>query len=88
MMGEGLGVLGLMLAVIGIVWAILGFLIPFMIWSIMSSCKQIERELQALRGEQQRHAKRLLGTIEDESENLRAEERVQFATLFEIMEGE
>jgi hypothetical protein len=57
---EGLGVVGLLLAIIAIVWAVLGFLIPFMIWSIMSSCKQIERELQALRGEQRRHVKRIL----------------------------
>jgi len=57
---EGLGVFGLILAIIAIVWAVLGFLIPFMIWSIMSSCKQIERELQTLRGEQRRHVKRIL----------------------------
>lgn len=63
---EGLGVVGVILAAIAIVWAILGFLIPFMIWSIMGSCKQIERELQTLRGEQQRQARKLFQLMEGE----------------------
>ena len=45
---EALGVFGVVVAVIVFVWVILGLLIPFMVWSIMESNKQVLNEIKQL----------------------------------------
>ena len=63
---ESVGIIGVLIGFVLVVWGILGFCIPFMVYGIWQAAKQTNRELQALRNDQRRQARKLFELMEGE----------------------